>query len=170
MTTHPFLPEEILRTLIGREIEFVLIGGVAATLYGSNLRTGDVDICPRRTPENLDRLAAALIQMDARVRAEGVPGGVPFAPDGPFLNTVELLNLTTRFGDFDLTFQPIGTAGFDELWSDRVMFELEDITVPVASLADIIRSKEAAGRAKDLQQLPTLRALLGARRARDEKV
>lgn len=163
-----FQPEEILRTLLRHEVEFVLIGGVAATLYGSNLRTGDVDICPRRTSDNLDRLAAALVQMGARVRAEGVPGGVPFAPDGPFLERVELLNLTTRFGDFDLSFRPSGTEGFDELWPNRVMFELEDITVAVAALIDIIRSKESAGRPKDRQQLPTLRALLSARRARDE--
>jgi hypothetical protein len=164
-----FQPEQILRTLFSREVEFVLIGGVAATLYGSNLRTGDLDICPRRTPDNLDRLADALVQMDSRVRAEGVPDGVPLTPDGPFLERVEFLDLTTRFGDFDLSFRPSGTEGFEELWPNRVMFELEDMPVPVAALADIIRSKEAAGRPKDRQQLPTLRALLSARRARDEQ-
>jgi len=165
MTIPRFQPEEILRILLGLEVEFVIIGGVAATLYGSNLRTGDLDICPRRTPENLDRLADALARMETRVRADGVPDGIPFSPDGPFLQRVELLNLTTRFGDFDLSFRPIGTEGFEELWPNRVIFELDDITVSVAALGDIIRSKEAAGRPKDQQQLPTLRALLATRRA-----
>jgi hypothetical protein len=165
MTIPRFQPEEILRILIELEVEFVIIGGVAGTLYGSNLRTGDLDICPRRTPVNLNRLAEALARMEPRVRADGVPGGIPFSPDGPFLEGVELLNLTTRFGDFDLSFRPIGTEGFEELWPNRVAFELDDIVVPVASLSDIIRSKEAAGRPKDREQLPTLRALLATRRA-----
>lgn len=161
-----FLPERILGTLVHHEVEFVLIGGVAATLYGSNLRTGDVDICPRRTAENLERLADALIEMKARIRADGVPGGVPFQPDGRFLTGVELLNLSTAYGDFDLSFRPSGTEGFDELWPCRVVFELDDIAVAVAALDDIIRSKEAADRPKDREQLPTLRALLSERRAR----
>ena len=164
-----FLPESILRTLVDHQVEYVLIGGVAATLYGSNLRTGDVDICPRRTLENMDRLAAALVEMKAHIRADGVPAGVPFAPDGTFLSRVQLLNLSTRFGDFNLCFRPSGTDGFDELWPNRVLFELEGITVAVAALDDIIRSKETAGRSKDREQLPTLRALLSERRVRNEE-
>jgi hypothetical protein len=169
MTAPRFQPEEILRCLIDHDVEFLLIGGVAATLYGSNLRTGDVDICPRRESRNLDRLAAALVEMDTRVRADGVPGGVPFSPDGAFLAGVELLNLTTRFGDFDLAFRPSGTTGFEELWPNHVLFELEDMTVAVAALVDIIRSKESAGRPKDLEQLPILRGLLNLRRARGNR-
>ena len=160
-----FDPEAILRALVERQVEFVLIGGVAATLHGSNLRTGDIDICPRRELANLDRLAAVLCELDARVRAEGVPDGVPFSPDGPFLARVELLNLTTRCGDLDLAFQPSGTTGYDDLRSGSVVFDLDGLLVPTASLADVIRSKEAAGRRKDEEALPTLRALLGESRA-----
>lgn len=159
-----FDPEAILRALVERRVEFVLIGGVAATLHGSNLRTGDVDICPRREPENLERLAAVLRELEARVRTEGVPDGLPFDPDGAFLGKVELLNLTTRFGDFDLSFRPSGTEGFEDLWPGHVKFDLEGLLVPTASLADIVRSKEAAGRRKDQEALPTLRALLAASR------
>ena len=97
-----FYPEAILRELIGHDVEFVLIGGVAATLYGSNLRTGDVDICPRKEESNLGRLGKALEELEARVRTEGVPDGLPFTPDAAFLERVEMLNLTTRHGDFDL--------------------------------------------------------------------
>jgi hypothetical protein len=166
MTAPRFQPAEILRVLVELEVEFVVIGGIAATLFGSNLRTGDLDVCPRRTPENLDRLAEALVRLQSRVRTDGVPDGIPFTPDRVLLERVELLNLTTRFGDFDLSFVPSGTRGFEELWPNRVVFELDDIAVPVAALSDIIRSKEAAGRPKDREQLPTLRALLATRRAR----
>ena len=156
-----FDPEAILRTLIQKEVEFVLIGGVAATLHGSNLRTGDVDVCPRRGKRNLRQLATALRELDARVRTAGIPDGLPFKADAPFLARVEILNLTTRYGDFDLTFRPSGTEGFEDLWTSHVTFDLDGIQVPTASLADIIRSKEAAGRPKDREALPTLRALLG---------
>lgn len=155
-----FDPEKILRTLVSNQVAFLVIGGVAATLHGSNLRTGDVDICPSREPSNLERLSSALRDLEARVRTEGVPDGLPFDPDASFLARVQLLNLTTRFGDFDLSFQPSGTTGFDDLWKNRVTFDLDGLRVEVASLADIIRSKEAAGRQKDQEALPTLRALL----------
>lgn len=158
-----FDPEAILRTLLENEVEFVLIGGVAATLHGSNLRTGDVDVCPERGTANLQRLARVLRDLEARVRAEGVSDGLAFEPDAAFLERVELLNLTTRFGDFDLAFSPSGTDGFDDLWTSHVTFDLGGLHVPTASLADLIRSKEAAGRRKDLEALPTLRALLGER-------
>ena len=156
-----FDPEAILRTLIGQDVEFVLIGGVAATLHGSNLRTGDVDVCPRMEEKNLARLAKALVELEARVRTAGVPDGLRFTADAAFLARVEMLNLTTRYGDFDLTFRPSGTAGFEDLQANQVIFDLDGIHVPTTSLADLIRSKEAAGRRKDHEVLPTLRALLG---------
>ena len=137
-----------------------MIGGIAATLHGSNLRTGDVDICPPRDPENLTRLAAALQEMEARIRTSGVPDGLPFACDAGFLSRIDLLNLVTRFGDFDIAFTPAGTAGYEDLVRQATKIDLEPVVIPVASLEDVIRSKRAAGRAKDLQQLPILETLL----------
>jgi len=67
-----FDPEAMLRILTDHGVQYVLIGGLAATLHGSPLRTGDVDICPSRSPENLTRLAAALRAMDARIRSPDV--------------------------------------------------------------------------------------------------
>ena len=159
-----FQPEEIFRVLAHHRVDYVLIGGLAATLHGSNLRTGDADICPARKGENLERLASALVEMGAHIRTPDVPEGLPFSCDSEFLSKVQLLNLTTRFGDFDISFQPSGTSGYEDLLRTMVQYDLEGLIVPVASLEDVIRSKEAAGRAKDLQQLPTLRLLLRERR------
>lgn len=64
----PFQPEEILRVLDHHGVEYVVIGGVAATLHGSILSTTDLDICPARDPKNLVRLAAALKEIDAKIR------------------------------------------------------------------------------------------------------
>ncbi len=155
-----FQPEEILRVLVEEGVEFIIIGGIAATLHGSHLRTGDLDICPKRGKVNLGRLARALERLDARVRAAGIPDGLPFAIDATFLSDVELFSLVTRFGDFDLCFMPQGTAGFADLEQSALVFDLDGLEVPVASLEDVICSKEAADRPKDRGQLPTLRALL----------
>jgi hypothetical protein len=142
-------------------VRYVVIGGVGATLHGSPLPTRDADICPSQDAPNLDALAAALREMDARIRTPDVAEGLPFACDAVFLRQVRLLNLTTRFGDLDLSFEPSGTAGYEDLSPRAVVYDLgEDLFVRVAALEDIIRSKEAANREKDRLALPTLRLLL----------
>lgn len=156
----PFDPEAILRVLDEHGVRYVLIGGLAATLYGSPHVTTDVDITPDEARDNLERLAAALDELDARVRTEGEPGGLPFDRSPAMLERTSILNLTTRFGDLDVTFRPAGTQGYDDLRRGALEMEIRDITVPVASLADVIRSKEASGREKDRLTLPTLRKLL----------
>jgi len=155
-----FDPEEILRVLQARGVRYVLIGGLAATLYGSPHVTTDVDITPEKEPANLRRLAEALDDLDARVRTEGEPDGLPFDRSPEMLARVSVLNLTTRAGDLDLTFEPAGTRGYGDLQRGAVRIEIRGIEVPVAALADVIRSKEAANRDKDRLTLPTLRRLL----------
>ncbi len=162
-----FQPEEMLRTLERHQVRYVVIGGIGATLHGSPLPTRDTDICPEPGDLNLERLAAALREMDARIRAPDAPTGLPFTCDAAFLRQMKLLNLTTRFGDLDLSFEPAGTRGYEELAPRSVRYDLgEGVVVPVAALEDIIRSKEAANRDKDRQTLPTLRLLLEKQRSR----
>jgi hypothetical protein len=154
-------PEQILGTLERHAVRYVIIGGLGATLHGSPLVTHDADICPARDPENLERLAKALRDMKARIRTSDATEGVPFTCDATFLGQMKMLNLTTRFGDLDLSFEPAGTGGYDDLESRAVQSDLGDgLVVPLASLEDIIRSKEAANRDKDRLALPTLRLLL----------
>jgi len=69
------------------------------------------------------------------------------------------VNLTTRFGDFDISFEPAATTGFADLVQRSVEVEVDGTIVTVASLADIIRSKETANRPKDHATLPILYAL-----------
>jgi hypothetical protein len=162
-----FQPEEMLRTLERHQVRYVVIGGVGATLHGSPLPTRDADICPAPDESNLERLAAALREMDARIRAPDAASGLPFACEAAFLRQMKLLNLTTRHGDLDLSFEPSGTHGYHDLQPREVRYDLGDgLVVPVAALEDIIRSKEAANREKDRQTLPTLRLLLEKRRSK----
>jgi len=152
-------PQELLEALARHRVDYVLIGGLAATLHGSSALTNDADICPDQSSENLERLAAALRDMKARIRTEGEAEGVAFSADPDFLRRSQIVNLATRFGDFDIAFQPAGSRGFEDLVRDAVDMEVDGIIVRVASLADIIRSKEAANRPKDRATLPILYAL-----------
>ncbi|MGH7589065.1 MAG: hypothetical protein ACRELU_10790, partial [Gemmatimonadota bacterium] len=91
---------------------------------------------------------------------EGEPGGLPFDRSPELLSRVEILNLTTKHGDLDLTFQPAGTQGYQDLRRHAIRVAIRGTEVVVAALADVIRSKEAANREKDRITLPTLRRLL----------
>lgn len=149
--------EEIIAALDRHRVRYVVIGGLGAVLHGSPIVTQDADICPARTREDLDLLAAALRDLHARLRVSGVPDGIPFPHDSAFLSNVQLLNLTTPFGDLDLNYLPSGTSGYEDLVRNAVTYEIGGKQVRVASLDDIIRSKEAANREKDRAVLPTLR-------------
>jgi hypothetical protein len=156
----------MLRSLESNRVRYVVIGGVGATFHGSPLPTRDADICPAADDANLELLASALREMAARIRTADAPDGLPFACDARFLRQMKLLNLTTKFGDLDLSFEPSGTGGYAELAPRRVEYDLgAGLVVPVAALEDIIRSKESANREKDRLALPTLRLLLEKRRS-----
>jgi hypothetical protein len=158
--------EEIFAVLARHQVDYVLIGGLAAVLHGSPLPTLDADICPATDLENLRRLAAALADLDARVRTPDTPAGVPFPRDAAFLSRLSLLNLVTRAGDLDLSFMPAGTTGYHDLATRAALVPVHGIEVRVAALEDVIRSKEAANRPKDLRTLPMLRHLLAEIRRR----
>lgn len=158
-----FDPERIFEALTNSNVRFVLIGGMAAILHGDAGVTMDIDIAPAYDTENLDRLAKVLRGLHARIRAEGAPNGLPFDCSGEFLRNLGpdgILNLTTRYGDVDLAFTPSGTEGFEDLKKDTVTISATGVSLLVASLADVIRSKSAADRDKDRRALPRLRELL----------
>ncbi len=159
MTAPRFQPRLIIETLNRHGVRYVLIGGVAATLHGSPLRTGDTDICPESTPDNLGRLASALRELNARIRTEGVAGGLAFSCDAAFLSRVALLNLETDAGDLDVSYIPTGTGGYDDLALRADRFDLNGVVAPTAALLDVIRSKTAANRPKDQATLPLLEEL-----------
>lgn len=153
----------ILDVLHRHRVRFVLIGGMAGVVHGSPFPTEDVDISPDATKENLARLSAALRELDARIRAAGLDEPLPFAHNADSLADARVWNLTTHYGDLDISFVPAGTDGYEDLVRDSIQTPIFGIPVMVASLADIIRSKQAANRPKDQRVLPTLREILASR-------
>ena len=165
-----FDPERLLHTLNRHAVAYVVVGGMAAVAHGSTLPTEDVDITPARDRANLDRLGAALRELNARIRTEGEPDGVAFPCDGAFIEAQPLmLNLTTDVGDVDLTLSPAGfPTGYDELVHRSVAIDIGDgAATRIAALDDVIASKRAAGRNKDIPALPYLDALAEEIRAEE---
>jgi hypothetical protein len=155
-----FRPYEILESLRAHGVRYVVVGGFAAVAHGSPLPTSDIDITPALEEDNLTALSDVLRDLDARIRVAGVPEGVPFAHDARMLRQQSVLNLVTRCGDLDLVLAPAGVDGYDELAAHAVVVTVHGVPLPLASLADVVRSKEAANRPKDQAALPVLRALL----------
>lgn len=164
MASPVFDPEGMLAALVQEGVQFVLIGGMAAILHGDVGVTVDLDVVPDLGGANLERLARALRTLGARIRTEGEPDGLAFDCSAQFFDNLSpdaIVNLTTSAGDLDVTFCPSGTQGFRDLRRDAIEIEAaEHVRILVASLADIVRSKEAAGREKDRLALPRLRRLL----------
>jgi hypothetical protein len=160
----PLDPERLITTLARHGVRYVLIGAVAARLQGFPRMTADADITPARDPENLERLAAALRELEARVFTESVPEGLPFDCTAAMLSRSDLWNLVTSAGRLDIAFAPSGTDGYADLIRHAVPFTVFGADLEAASLEDIIRSKEAADRPQDRQDVVILREML-ARRA-----
>lgn len=155
-----FDPVAICRILNEERVDYVVVGGFASVILGSPLPTEDIDLLPDRAEENLERLARALSRMNARIRTDGE--AVAARIDGAFLaNMPFMLNLVTDFGIVDLTFEPSGPlCGFQDWNKDASSQEVADgLIIRVASLDDIIASKRAANREKDLRALPYLESL-----------
>lgn len=164
-----FRSRPLLEALVRHEVDFIVIGAVAAIAQGYPLTTQDLDVTPARTPENLRRIESALFELDARLRVgRGEP--VAFPIEASFLREAESWTLSTPFGDLDLVFLPAGTRGYDDLTRDAITVDLGDgLVVRMASLRDVIRMKEASNRPKDQAQLPALRQTLEVIRERERR-
>jgi predicted nucleotidyltransferase len=160
---------KILRVLQRHDVRFIVIGAIAAIAQGYPLNTQDIDITPARDPANLERLAAALAELGARLRVPTEDERVPFPIDSKRLTGADMWTLRTKYGDLDVSYVPSGTQGYEDLRRDARVEKIEGVQVAIASLADIIRSKEAAGREKDLAQLPALRRTLELVRRRESQ-
>ena len=153
----------VVDVLTRHGVEFVIIGGFAAELHRAPVApTQDIDVTPRLSSSNLARLSAALTELGARVRTHGMQEGLAFSHDGQSLARASIWNLTTTAGDLDLSFRPSGTDGYEDLAANALVVQVGPHHVAVASLADVVRSKEAAGRPKDVAVLATLYQALDA--------
>src|SRR5438067_5056883 len=147
---------EMIRRLVEAQVEFVVVGGFSAVLQGVPVVTLDLDICYRRTPANVARLAGALAPLQPKARG--------FPPDHPFFfdeRTILLgSNFTLLIGDesLDLLGEMGGIGGFEEIIGQAETMTFDTYVIKVLSLAQLIETKRAANRPKDHLALPFLEA------------
>jgi hypothetical protein len=157
VTLRLFEPRPVIETLVRHGVRFIMIGGLAARLRGSPSITDDMDICYARDDQNLERLAAALQELGARLR--GAPDDVPFILDARTLKAGDHFTFSTRAGPLDCLGTPAGTAGFEDLERNAEPMEIGGSLMLVASIDDLITMKLTAGRPKDLIEAEILGAL-----------
>ncbi|MGE5283317.1 MAG: hypothetical protein ACM3N0_13545 [Chloroflexota bacterium] len=155
-----FDPERLLRALVEHEVDFCVIGAVAAWLQGSPAVTLDLDVMPRRDLDNADRLAAALNSLRAR------PPGAdePVELEGADFLGWQAQRFDTAAGPLDVVPHAAAIGAFEDVAT--VGLELGDLAVRAITIDEVIASKEKLGRPKDTAALPALYAAREALRRR----
>lgn len=149
--------DEVLRVLTRNEVEFIVVGGIAAILQGSPLTTEDVDVVYLTSEENIFRLAKALEDLGAYYLD---PAGRHIEPDASRLASARIHLLKTRCGRVDVLRSVGKDLAFQDLVGKSRVLEVDELRVRVLDLATIIETKEHADRPKDRYQLLFLRQLL----------
>jgi hypothetical protein len=149
--------ERLLAVLAQGQVEYIVIGGFAATAHGSAYLTADLDVVYRRTPQNLERLAGSLATLHPYLR--GAPAGLPFRLDVDTLRRGLNFTLVTAAGDLDLIGEAAGGGTYEALLPRSERRDLFGLEVRFVDLETLIRLKRAAGRPKDLERVAELEAL-----------
>jgi len=149
---------ELVRRLAQTGVQFIVVGGAAATAHGAARLTTDLDIVYRRDRPNIERIAAALAPYGPYLR--GAPPGLPFTLDGATIDRGLNFTLTTSLGDLDLLGEIVGGGTYEELLSDTVRIEIFGVECLCLGLERLIYVKRAAGRPKDFEAIAELEAIL----------
>lgn len=155
----------LIHTLTDAGVEYILVGGVAATVHGSARLTRDVDVVYARTPANMERLVSALAPHAPYLR--GAPPGLPFSWDERTVSRGLNFTLTTALGDLDLLGEITGGGGFDQLLPRSHRVEIFERGVLCLDLPSLISVKRAAGRPRDLEAVAELEAIAEERARRN---
>ncbi|HEY1833663.1 MAG TPA: hypothetical protein VGG08_04440 [Solirubrobacteraceae bacterium] len=148
-----FEAEGIFAVLEQHGVEYVVVGGVAVQAHGHVRMTNDLDLIPAPTHPNLEHLAAALRQLDARILN---PGSERLAIDAKMLPRATLWQLSTALGDIDLLHDAPGAAPYEQLRSRALVIALGDQEIPIVGRDDLISMKRASGRPVDLEDIAAL--------------
>ena len=153
---HPQHTEELLAALLDAEVEFVLIGGVAAIVHGASTATSDVDIAIPMSEPNIARLLVALAPYDpVHYSRPDIPLAHHTAAQ---LSEFRALLLQTRLGRLDVLAEVPPLGGAAEL--PRVLVPaFAERMIPVLSREALIAVKRHLGRAKDLLVVEELESL-----------
>ncbi len=139
--------QPILQSLVEKHVEFVVVGGLAMVTRGSSYVTDDLDICYRRSVENISRLSNAIELFEPYLR--GAPKGLPFRFDAATISAGLNFTLTTTCGSFDVLGEIAGVGGYESVVGQSTPELVFGLTIMTLSLDGLIAAKKAAGRIKD---------------------
>lgn len=146
-------PRRILEQLDRHDVDFVVVGGLAAQTHGNTRMTNDIDLIPAPDPANLERLAEALRALDARVLN---PGHENLEIEAAMLPRATIWQLATPHGDIDVLHEAPGAAPYPELRERALVIALGDLQIPIAGRDDLIRMKLTRGRDVDRSDVAAL--------------
>ncbi|MBW3663395.1 MAG: hypothetical protein KY469_09875 [Actinobacteria bacterium] len=149
-------PPRIFATLERHGVDYVTIGAFAVIAHGYVRATADVDLIAGQERQNLERLAAAFAELDARLRGVDAHllGTDPTDPDT--LASGASFTLDTDAGPIDYLNDVPGVDDYDAVRARSVEAEAAGVVVRVAGLDDLIRMKRASGRPQDLRDIANL--------------
>jgi predicted nucleotidyltransferase len=157
----------LIRRLKDCQVEFIVIGGVAAAAHGSARATFDLDVVYRRTPENIERLARCL--QSHRPYLRNAPPGLPFRFDPETIQRGLNFTLVTDLGPLDVLGEVTGGGKYEDLLPHAVTLDAFGVSCPCLNLRLLIQVKRAAGRPKDFEAVAEMEALLDERRKSSER-
>lgn len=149
--------QRLLGALAEDAVEFLIVGGLAATAHGSARLTQDIDVVYGRSDRNLERIAAALSPYEPYLR--GAPPDLPFDWSPETLRRGLNFTLTTTIGDIDLFGEIAGGGTYEDLVPETVEIRLFGGPYRCLDLPALIRTKRAAGRPRDLEVIAELEAI-----------
>lgn len=147
----------LLAALVDGEVDFIVIGGMAAVAHGSSHVTVDLDVVYERSEFNIRRLADALAPLNPYLR--GAPPELPFCLDAATISAGLNFPLRTTAGDLDLMGEASGSGSYPNLVGETVERVVFGYRCRFVNLPTLIRLKRAAGRPKDLERIAELEAL-----------
>jgi len=148
---------EIVQLFSSLQVDFIVVGGLAAIVHGSSRLTQDVDVVYSRTPDNLQRIVDALRPHEPYLR--GAPPGLPFLWDARTLKNGLNFTLRTKLGDIDLLGEIVGGGRYENLLPHSREMPMFGIRAKVLGLDKLIEVKRAAGRPKDFEAIAELEAI-----------
>jgi predicted nucleotidyltransferase len=153
--------EKLIAILVNNHVEFIIVGGAAATAHGAARLTLDLDIVYARQKTNLENIVQALQPVEPYLR--GAPPGLPFEWSVETLKNGLNFTLITTLGAIDLLGEIVGGGNYEQLKPDTIKVNVFGVECLCLSLERLIEVKRAAGRPKDLEAIAELVQILNER-------
>jgi predicted nucleotidyltransferase len=150
-------PNQLLQFLLENNLDFVLVGGIAAVVHGSAQVTQDLDICLLTKSGAVEELRRILAQLHPKHRM--TPQKLSFLTEPRDISSINNIYLDTDLGPLDILSEIKGVGSFERVKKDAITAKVFGFSCKVISLDDLIAAKKAMGRTKDQAALVELLAI-----------